>query len=416
MRFIYEIIIRLYSLLVWIASAFNTKAKAFIKGRKGGVKALLAQVNTQKPTLWMHAASLGEFEQGRPIIERLKIKYPKHQILLTFFSPSGYEVRKGYEQADQVCYLPIDSYFQAKRFVYELNLSAAIIIKYEFWHNYIYHLHQKQVPTYVVSTIFRPEQIFFKSYGTWFKKSLQRITQLFVQDQDSLDLLQKHGVTQSQVIGDTRFDRVADVVKNAPDFPLIAAFCQGHKLIVAGSTWEPDEQLLLQYMEKHQETDIKLIIAPHEVTSPHIKSLCKQIALSYQLYSEVEPNSLQAARILIIDTIGLLSSIYRYGDFAYIGGGFGVGIHNILEAATYGMPVIFGPNYKKFREAREMISKQAARSISDYEQLETCFDNFLNHPHKLKQSAQQAKEYVLSNLGATDIFMQYIDQEITNPQ
>ncbi len=408
MRLLYEIGIRIYYLLIHLATLFNPKAKAFVKGRKGGVSAIRKKINSDQPLIWIHAASLGEFEQGRPIIEAIKKNYPHYKILLTFFSPSGYEVRKNYEQADYICYLPIDTFHNAKAFVSSLNIAVAIFVKYEFWHNYIYWLDKKNIPTFVVSAIFRPEQLFFKAHGKWFKKTLARIDKLFVQDVASLQLLHDHGIEQVEVIGDTRFDRVAEVVKNSPAIPLFENFCENSQVLVAGSTWEADEKLLLQYLQQYQQRPFKLILAPHEVNPQHIRSITKDLQLPYQLYSNANPETIKEAKILIIDTIGLLSSLYRYGQFAYIGGGFGAGIHNILEAATYGIPVVFGPNYKKFREAREMIAQQAARPISDYNQLEKAFNTFFDDNSVLKSSAKYAEQYIQNNLGATEKFMSYL--------
>ena len=403
MRFLYNIGIYLYQLAIFVASFFNTKAKKLRIGQAEAFAVLKQKIEPNTRYVWFHAASLGEFEQGRPVIEQLKKEQPDTKIILTFFSPSGYEIRKNYALADIVSYLPLDTASSAKRFVEMLNPSKAIFIKYEFWPNYLQALKATGIPVYSISAIFRPGQIFFRWYGQWYKTLLQGIDHIFVQDKASLDLLKTHGVDKVSVAGDTRFDRVADLAAQAKTIPLVEAFVKDtDKVIVAGSSWPKDEELLVRYLKLHP--DVKMILVPHEIHAAHIMGISKLLNGNFVAYTEATEQNVQTANCLVVDTIGLLSSIYRYGHVAYIGGGFGVGIHNTLEAAVWNVPVVFGPMYEKFREARDLIAIGGAFSIPDSETLEEKLDALL----KDEKAGVIAGEYVKQNTGATKLILKEI--------
>lgn len=396
MKILYSTGIYIYGAFIFLASLFNEKARLLRKGQNQAFALLKEKVEPNAHYVWFHAASLGEFEQGRPVIEQLKKNKPDTKILLTFFSPSGYEIRKNYAGADIVSYLPLDTPNNASRLIKLINPSKAIFIKYEFWPNYLMALQAANVPVFSISAIFRPEQIFFKGYGKWYKNLLVTFQHIFVQDKFSLDLLEKHELRNASVCGDTRFDRVYDLFTQAKQLPLIEEFVKGgEKVIVAGSTWLKDEELLVRYFKLHP--SVKLILVPHEVHYSHITELSKLLDGKFVRYSEATAENVKATTCLVVDVIGILSSIYRYANVAYIGGGFGVGIHNTLEAAVYNLPVVFGPNYKKFREARELIAVGGAFSISNYVILEAQLDMLL----KDNRAGKIAGEYVKKNTGAT---------------
>ena len=405
MRLIYNIGIYFYKLAIFIASFFNKKARLLHKGQQEALTLLKEKVDPNAGYVWFHAASLGEFEQGRPVIERLKAENPETKILLTFFSPSGYEIRKNYNGADIVSYLPLDTYFAARNFVKLVKPSKAVFVKYEFWPNYLLALQQADVPVYSISAIFRESQVFFKVYGGWYRSLLRVFSHIFVQDNASLDLLKKYDITNASVCGDTRFDRVYDLYSQAKQLPLIEEFAKGGQpIIVAGSTWPKDEELLVQYLKLHP--DLKLILVPHEVHQSHILEISKLLDGKFVRYSEANSENLAQANCLVVDVIGILSSIYRYANVAYIGGGFGVGIHNTLEAAVWHVPVVFGLNYQRFREARELISVGGAFAISNYTLLETQLNRLL----KDEQAGKMAGEYVKNNTGATQLILNKLAQ------
>ena len=373
------------------------------KGQHQAFALLKEKIEPDTRYVWFHAASLGEFEQGRPVIEQLKREKPETKILLTFFSPSGYEIRKNYAGADIVSYLPLDVPGNAWYFVNLVKPSKAIFIKYEFWPNYLLALQAENIPVVSISAIFRPEQVFFKDYGKWYKKLLLTFQHIFVQDKFSKELLQAHGINNVTVAGDTRFDRVYDLYQQAKQLPLVEEFVKGaEKVIVAGSTWPKDEELLVQYLRLHP--DVKLIMAPHEVHNSHIAEISKLLDGKFVRYSDATAENVKSTNCLVVDIIGILSSIYRYANVTYIGGGFGVGIHNTLEAAVYGLPVVFGTNYQKFREARELIAIGGAFSISNYVTLEAQFDLLL----KDNNAGKIAGEYVKSNTGATEMILKVL--------
>ncbi|MEA4935387.1 MAG: glycosyltransferase N-terminal domain-containing protein [Paludibacter sp.] len=404
---IYQVGISLYGLMIFCAGLFNEKARKLRKGQSEVFKLLKGKTDPEKKYVWFHAASLGEFEQGRPVIEQLKKESPDANILLTFFSPSGYEIRKNYNGADLICYLPLDTPRNAKRFLNTVQIAKAVFIKYEFWPNFLMTLSKKKIPVYSISAIFRADQIFFKWYGGWYKSLLKSFQQIFVQDTDSLRLLENNGINNAVVAGDTRFDRVSDLAKQAKHIPIVENFVQGcNKVIVAGSSWPKDEELLIRYTKDH--TDVKLILVPHEIHEAHLSGIIKLTGENHVRYTQTENKDLTNERCLIVDTIGLLSSIYRYGQAAYIGGGFGVGIHNTLEAAVWNLPVVFGPNYQRFREARELIANGGGYTINNYEELENKLNNLLenNAPGII------AGNYVKQNSGATDIIISRLKKNI----
>ena len=402
----YNFAINLYSFAAKIDSLFNKKVKKMLDGQQACFETLRSKIEANRRYLWFHAASLGEFEQGRPLMERIRQEHPEYGILLTFFSPSGYEVRKNYEGADVVCYLPFDKPKLVRQFMDLANPSMAFFIKYEFWKNYLDELHCRQVPTFSVSSIFRANQVFFKSYGKGYSQVLHNFDHLFVQNEVSKDLLQGIGVTDVTVAGDTRFDRVQQIRQQAKELPLVEAFKQGKLTFVAGSSWQPDEDLFIDYFNHHPE--VKLIIAPHVIGEDHLQQIISKVEGKVVRYTQATLENVQDARCLLIDCFGLLSSIYRYGEIAYIGGGFGTGIHNTVEAAVYGVPVIFGPNHQRFMEAKDLIACGGAFSVNDGNELNELLDKLLLDNDYLHDTGHKAGSYVSSRIGATDIILKHI--------
>ncbi len=418
----YNLVIYLYLCGVAIASIFNEKVRKMWRGEREALKILRQKVDPNARYAWFHAASLGEFEQGRPIMERLRKEHPEYKILLTFFSPSGYEVRKNYEGADIVCYLPLDTITNARRFLRTIRPEVAFFIKYEFWYNYLHILKHRGVPVYSVSSIFRPGQIFFRWYGRQYGRVLKCFTHFFVQNQISKDLLSTININNVSITGDTRFDRVMSIKSQAKQLPIVEVFVGGtecppasitqhpspSKVFVAGSSWPLDEDIFIKYFDEHPEW--KLIIAPHVIGEDHLKQILGMTKRKVVRYTQVDTNSqlttlnsqLSNADILIIDCFGLLSSIYRYGDVAYIGGGFGVGIHNTLEAAVWDMPVVFGPNNKKFQEAQDLKACGGGFEITNYEEFEQLMERFASDEAFLKESGSNAGHFVKDQAGATE--------------
>ena len=403
MTFFYNIGIQVYHLAIQLASPFYEKAKLLSRGRKDSWEKIKNLKRGNERLVWFHAASLGEFEQGRPVIEQLKLHEPKTKILLTFFSPSGYEIRKNYTGADYILYLPADSKQNAIRFIEAFQPDAAVFIKYEFWYHYLHELYKRQIPIYLISAIFRSEQPFFKKWGGLHRQMLSFFTHLYVQDEPSVQLLNKISITQVSQTGDTRFDRVKQIADEAKHIEKVETFCQGKPTIVCGSTWPPDEDILLEYINSYT-GDYKWIIAAHEIGEGHIKTILEKCQKRAVRYSQTEKD-LSAYSVLIIDCIGLLSAIYRYGNIAYIGGGFGVGIHNTLEAAVYGMPVIFGPKYQKFNEAVQLIKTGGGFSIQNGMELKDLLNSLIKNPAITKTAGQKALDYVYHQLGATNIII-----------
>jgi len=402
----YNFGIYIYSLLIHLLAPFSRKPRKMMKGHWIVYELLRQQKEDGAKYIWFHAASLGEFEQGRPLIEKIRERYPEYKILLTFFSPSGYEVRKNYKGADIVCYLPLDKPRNVNKFLDIIQPCMAFFIKYEFWKNYLDELHKRNIPVYSISSIFRKEQIFFKWYGGTYRKVLANFDQLFVQNETSKRFLSKIGINKVTVVGDTRFDRVLEIRQEAKDLPLVEAFKSNSMTIVAGSSWQPDEDLFIEYFNTHP--DIKLIIAPHVIDENHLVEIISKLKRPYVRYSKANEQNVRNADCLIIDGFGLLSSIYRYGEIAYVGGGFGVGIHNILEAAVYGIPVIFGPKYQKFMEAKQLLEENGAFSIKNHEELSQLLDKMISDTEYLKEVGANADNYVSKNLGASEKILDQI--------
>lgn len=438
----YNIAIYIYLIGVAIGSLFNKKIKKMWRGEREAVDLLKEKVDPTAKYVWFHAASLGEFEQGRPLIEQLRATHPEYKILLTFFSPSGYEVRKNYEGADIVCYLPLDTIRNARRFLRAVHPVMAFFIKYEFWYNYLHILKHRGVPVYSVSSIFRPGQVFFKWYGRNYAKVLHCITHFFVQNEVSLQLLKGIGIDEATVVGDTRFDRVLQIKEQAKKLPIVEAFkgingkgdackgalaedackedlsedackgdlsengCKGCKVFVAGSSWQPDEDIFIRFFNDHP--DWKLIIAPHVIGEDHLAYILDKLQMKAVRYTQATEQSAAEARCLIIDCFDLLSTIYRYGEIAYVGGGFGVGIHNVPEAAVWGVPVLFGPNNKRFQEAQDLLACKGSFEVTDYDSFNTIISRLISDDKFRHQCGEASANYVKSRSGATDIIMKSV--------
>ena len=416
---IYNIVIYFVLFGIAIASLFNEKVRKMWRGEREAFKILKQKVDPHAKYVWFHAASLGEFEQGRPLMERIRKEHPQYKILLTFFSPSGYEVRKNYEGADIICYMPIDTRLNAIRFLRLVRPVMAFFIKYEFWSNFLHILKHRGVPTYSVSSIFREDQVFFKWYGKSYANVLKCFTRFFVQNEESKRLLEGIGIKEVDVVGDTRFDRVLQIKDAAKDLPICEAFRkrsasasaeassaealpkEDYKVFVAGSSWPPDEEIFLRFFNEHK--DWRLLVAPHVIGEDHLKLILSLIkGKKVVRYTQTSPEEAAEADVLIIDCFGLLSSMYRYGDVAYVGGGFGVGIHNTLEAAVWNMPVIVGPNNKKFQEAQGLLKSGGGFEIHNFEEFEGLMNSLMNDEAFLKSAGEKAGAFVASLSGATD--------------
>ena len=403
---IYSLAIYIYMLCARCVALFKHKVSLMVRGQKNTYRLLSEKLEDGKDYIWFHAASLGEFEQGRPLMERVTAKYPQYKILLTFFSPSGYEVMKNYVGADIVCYLPFDTPGNARRFVSMVNPKMVFFIKYEFWMNYLKAVHRRRIPLYSVSSIFRKEQIFFRSYGSSYIKALRCFSRFFVQNEESKALLSGIGIKNVSVTGDTRFDRVIDIRREAKDLPIMENFDrEGSRVLVAGSSWSPDEDILIPYFNAHKE--VKLILAPHVVSEDHLHEIETKLSRPFVRFTQCTPERIAAADCLIMDCYGLLSSVYRYGDVVYVGGGFGVGIHNVPEAAVYGVPVVIGPNNKRFQEAQALLSNGGCVEICDAESFATVMDRFLSDDASVAKAGKAASDYIKSNSGASDEIFDY---------
>ncbi len=401
----YNIVIYIYLIGVAIASCFNKKVKKMWAGERQALKVLREKVDPNARYIWFHAASLGEFEQGRPLMEYLRKTHPEYKILLTFFSPSGYEVRKNYEGADIICYLPLDTIRNARRFLRAIKPVMAFFIKYEFWYNYLHILQHRGIPTYSVSSIFRPDQIFFQWYGKGYGRVLKCFTHFFVQNIESKNLLAKLDIHDVEVVGDTRFDRVLQIKEASKQLPLVEKFTENtSKVFIAGSSWLPDEEVFLKYFNLHK--DWKLIVAPHVIGEDHLAQIFELLkGRRVVRYTEATEENVKDAEVLIIDCFGLLSSIYHYGTISYVGGGFGVGIHNVLEAAVWDIPVIFGPNNKRFQEAQGLIMAGGGFEINDYQSFRDLMMRFETDEMFLQTSKKHAGEFVKGRAGATEKIM-----------
>ena len=400
MNFIYNSGIHAYRLAVRMASLKNTKAKRMLEGQATTFDYLRERLQPGEQYIWIHASSLGEFEQGRPLIEMIRERQPQARIVLSFFSPSGYEVRKNYDKVDAVCYLPFDLPSNVKTFLDLVKPKMAIFVKYEFWGNYLMELKHRDIPTYIVSAIFHPGQVFFKPWGKMFRKMLECYTTIFVQNEASRKLLKSVGRNNVEVAGDTRFDRVATVSQANRSFPVIERFVeQARFTLVMGSSWPDDEDIVFEYINAHP--DVKLIVAPHEFDRDRLLDMQQRLKRPSGLYSTTAAEKAAQLDCLIIDSFGMLSTIYRYGQVAYVGGGFGNGIHNIIEAAVYGMPVIFGPNNERFREASDLMACGAGFCVTSAPEFHEVMDRLTSDTAQLKRCGSTASNYIQSQLGAT---------------
>lgn len=411
MILLYNISIALLSILLRAASLFHPKAKAFVTGRRKVLRSIESSLKENKsPVVWIHCASLGEFEQGRPIVEAIKTNYPAHKILLTFFSPSGFEVRKNFPLADFVFYLPWDTRSNAHQFVETVNPTMAIFVKYEFWFHYSTALKKRNIPLLSVSSIFRDSQIFFRPYGGLHRKILNNFSWFFVQNHESMKLLTSIGVTNCSIAGDTRFDRVRKIQKTSDRVSIVEAFKNDQKVFVIGSSWPEDLDVLIPFINENR---LKFIIAPHEVNENAVHEIEAALQVPLIRYSNAAEKNLDNISVLIIDNIGMLSKLYRYGEFAYIGGAFGKGLHNILEAASNGIPILFGnKNYEKFQEAVDLINRGGAFAVADYPELKEKYE-MLNVPESFLLACEVTRQYVDENLGATDKIMEYCKPILT---
>ncbi len=400
---LYTIAIYLYQLMVMLVSPFHEKARTLLRGQRNTFKILKENVDKTARYVWFHAASLGEFEQGRPLMERFRREHPEYKILLTFFSPSGYEVRKNYPGADIICYLPFDTPSNVYRFLHLIRPEMAFFIKYEFWMDYMWACHHYGIPFYSISSIFRPNKIFFRWYGRPYARVLKYVTYFFVQDEQSRQLLASRGyVDNVTIVGDTRFDRVIDIAHQAKELPLVERFCSDAPYVfVAGSSWPPDEELIIPYFNSHP--NMKLILAPHVIDEHHLQQIEQRLRRPSMRYTQATAESIAQADCLIVDCFGLLSSIYRYGQVAYVGGGFGEGIHNVPEAAIYGVPVLIGPNNKGFREAQDLLRMGGCFEITGPTLFNAVVDRLLSDNQLRKTRGAVCHDYITSNAGASDV-------------
>lgn len=402
----YFLAVKCYGLFIAVGSLFNDKARQWMHGRKGLFNLMRTSLRQDEQRIWIHCSSLGEFEQGRPVMERLRHDFPQFKLVVTFFSPSGYKAKKLDEVADYVFYLPLDGPYNAKLFLDLVKPHSAFFVKYEFWHFYIYECRKRKIPTYAFSCNFRPSQIYFRWYGFFFDKILRRLSHIFVQNQRSLELLYKNGIAHVTVSGDTRFDRVIAARGTHKDLTDVEIFHQNKKIFIAGSTWPADDDVICKLINQCTD-DYKFIIAPHEITESKITALLAKINKPVVRYSQFSPDK-KECKVMIIDNIGLLSVIYRYGTITYVGGGFGTGIHNILEPATYGLPVIVGPNYKKFNEAESLYKLQGMYVIRNAREIIDVFNHLKYNVEKLLEIKSLNTKYIEQNMGATDIILNQI--------
>lgn len=409
MQPLYNFFILAYGWAASVAAPFNSKAKKWRNGRKGLLKQILATVAGNSNIIWFHCASLGEFEQGRPVMEALKSSHPGYKILITFFSPSGYEIRKNYPLANYVFYLPADTPGNAKAFVRNIKPVIAIFVKYEFWFNYFRELKKNGTPLFLISASFRPGQRFFRWYGSWFRKRLHLIDKIFVQEKSSLELLHKAGYRNTILSGDTRFDRVMDTAEKAEDIETVKDFTAGRKVLIAGSTWPKDEELIISWIKNAPE-EIKIIIAPHQTDHGHVQQIVNKIDEPVVLFRDIDAGNKQPARIMVVNTIGILSRIYKYAHIAYVGGAFGIGLHNILEPAAFGIPVVFGPDHSKFWEAGSLAEAGGGFSISGQDGFNAILDELFENPEKYNQACKATRKFMAANRGATDIINLELDK------
>ncbi|WP_291869091.1 glycosyltransferase N-terminal domain-containing protein [Maribacter sp.] len=407
MYFFYNIIISIAGLLLRVVALFNPKISLFIKGRKNVFTTLKRNISTTDKTIWVHVASLGEFEQGLPVIEKLKSIYPNYKILITFFSPSGYEIKKNTKAADLVTYLPLDTKKNAVQFLNTVQPTLAIFVKYEVWPNYLKELHQRQIPTLLLSAIFKKNQIYFKAYGSFMRKTLSKFTHVFAQNRASVDLLKTINYEQVTVSGDTRFDRVSEILQRDNSLEFMQFFKGTSKCFIAGSTWPQDEAIITPYINQCTK-NVKYVIAPHNIKSGHILELKESINKKVIGYTELQNKNIADYDVLIIDTIGLLTKIYSYADITYVGGGFSTGLHNTLEPAVFGVPVIIGPNYSGFKEAEELVSLKGVIPITNTSAFKELMNKFLENSTFHSTTSSINKDYVKNNTGASIQILDYI--------
>ncbi len=409
MRIFYSFFVSFVGFMLKIVALFHGKMQLFIEGRKGVFQQLEAAISPNDKVLWIHCASLGEFEQGRPVIEQWKKEFPLHKIVLTFFSPSGFEVQKNYTQADLVLYLPLDTLYNATTFLHLLHPELAVFVKYEFWPNYLYRLQQLQIPTLLVSGIFREKQVFFKPYGAWMRSRLHAFSHFFVQDKVSVSLLESIGFENVTLAGDTRFDRVNAIVQRDNHLDFVADFKNGATVLVAGSTWKADEVLLVNYINNNASDTEKFIIAPHNIDAEAIEDLKNSLGTKAVLYSERNENSLQNYQVFIIDTIGLLTKIYSYASIAYVGGGYTKsGVHNVLEPATFGVPIVIGPNYAKFKEVKDLVEREACMVTKDQLSVSNTLTDLFQDTALSTAKGAGSRAYIEESLGATQKINTYV--------
>ena len=403
----YNIVIFLYLCGVAILSLFNEKVRKMWRGERQAIRTIREKIDPNAQYVWFHAASLGEFEQGRPLMEQLRREHPEYKILLTFFSPSGYEVRKNYEGADIICYLPLDTILNARRFLRTIRPVMAFFIKYEFWYNYLHILRHRGVPVYSVSSIFRPGQVFFRWYGKQYSRVLKCFTHFFVQNEVSRELLSTIGIDNVTVVGDTRFDRVLQIKEAAKQLPVVEQFKGNSKCFIAGSSWQPDEEIFIPWLNEHK--DWKVVIAPHVIGEDHLQQIEKMLeGRKVVRYTEATEENVKGAEVLIVNCFGLLSSIYHYADVTYVGGGFGVGIHNTLEAAVWDVPVFFGPNNQRFQEAQGLKNCGGGLEIANADDFLRYMKGFEEHPELMKELGEKAGQYVASLAGATQKVLSFV--------
>ncbi len=410
MHNIYNIVIYLVSFFLKGIALFNSKIALFVKGRKNTFSYLQEKISNEDTVIWIHTASLGEYEQGLPIIEKLKVNYPNHKILVTFFSPSGYEIKKNTSIADFVCYLPLDTKYNAKKFIELVNPQLVIFVKYEIWPSFLKALNVKQVPVLLTSAIFNKKQLFFKWYGGFMRNSLSYFTHIFVQDQKSIQLLNSIDIKNTTVSGDTRFDRVSEILTNDNSLDFMDSFRQKNLCFIAGSTWPQDENLLIQYINSST-TSLKYVIAPHNIKPTHIQELKEAISKKCILYSEVNNKDIFSYDVLIIDTIGILTKIYSYANIGYVGGGFATGLHNTLEPAVFGIPIIIGPQFDGFKEAKDLVDKKGIIPVTSASDFNPIVDKLYMDKEFCKATGAINKDYVSINTGASNIILDYIKQQ-----
>ena len=409
MNIIYNLFISLYGTALTIASSFNPKAKSWKNGRKGWKNKMKQAISPEDKIIWMHCSSLGEFEQGRPVMEKIKSEFPDHKFAVSFFSPSGYEIRKNYEGADYIFYLPLDTPKNAKRLVKLLHPECLILVKYEYWYNLLNRLFKKEIPVIVISAVIKEDNLFFRPIGSWFRKRIATINHFFVQDDDSKNLLESIGIEQATVSGDTRFDRVKEILASEPQLKFVEKFKGNSKLIVAGSTWPDDDEILVSFINEKLPDDWKVIFAPHNIHEKEIKSLVEKIQKKTAIYTQSDENQIENAQILIVNTIGVLTQIYAYSDISYVGGGFTkTGVHNTLEPAVFGVPVIFGPNYENYFEAIDLLETEGAVRFIDQYDFDTKMSELIENKTERKRRGKAASNYIQQKPNSTEFIINYL--------